>query len=383
VKAGVFPAALVLAIGGSLLAGCDLPSSQTLASTVEKIEGLFRRKPPAPPFPILEAEFELTDNANQVYWLDDYRVLFDGIDPNQLVPRPTDGRMVGKRGLFVWDTRSNRVTRYGDIDGRLCFADGYVRYAVRGVGELVTFKIGKFGAEEERELIFKVAEPRPEVNRFTCREFKTEDLRPTRENHLIPLRDGHGFLDLGPAQKGKIVQERLEEEPIHLYPAGGKAPVALPMDKREASLPLMSYSKFNDSYLLYSPIPKTGRVGFIVNWPRGKTQPLYVMRPDGQTTVIEVPYHQSRSGGSIDYWLVRPGVFMTSHYISRGVQGGYLIRDDGRFVRVLRGYIVAVGISPDGCKVAVGSKPGDPQERQRAPGVKLKMVDLCARGAGK
>lgn len=230
-------------------------------------------------------------------------------------------------------------------------------------------------------MVFKAGAARPEVNLFTCREFRTEDLRPTRENHLIPLRDGHGFLDLGPAQKGKIVQERLEEEPIHLYPEGGKPPVALPMDKREASLPLMSYSTFNDAYLLYSPIPKTGRVGFIVNWPVGKPQPLYVMRPGGQTTVIEVPYHKSRSGGSIDYRLVRPGVFMVSHYVSRGVEGGYLIQGKA-FTRIVHGYIVAVGVSPDGCKVAVGIQPTDEHERKRSTAARLKMVNLCG-GIGK
>jgi hypothetical protein len=175
----------------------------------------------------------------------------------------------------------------------------------------------------------------------------------------------------------------LEDEPIHLYPDGGKPSVALPMDKREASLPLMSYSKFNDAYLLYSPIPKSGRVGFIVNWPRGKSQPLYVMRPDGQTAVIEIPYHESRSGGSIDYWLVRPGVFMKSHNLGidgPGHAGGYLIQDK-RFTRLLRGYIVAVGISPDGCKVAVGIQPTDERERKRSTAAQLKMLNVCEGGA--
>jgi len=382
VRRGLLPVGLSVAVVTLFLAGCDLVQLPSLASILERAQGLLRRDPPLPPFPILNAEFDVTDNDNQVFWLDDDRVLFDGVDYSALAPRRGDGRLVPKSALFVWDTRNNRVTRYGDIDGRLCYADGYARYPVRSAGELVTFKAGRFGAEEERDLIFKRGGPRPEVNRFTCREFRTEDLRPTRENHLIPLRDGHGYLDLGPAQKGKIAEERLEEEPIHLFPDGGKPAVPLPMDKREASLPLMSYSTFNDAYLLYSPIPKTGRVGFIGNWPPRKPQPLYVMRPDGQTKVIEVPYHESRSGSSIDYWLVRPGVFMTSHYISKGVEGGYLIRD-GRFTRVLRGYITAVGVSPDGCKVAVGIKPGDLRERELAPTLRLKMVNVCAGGVEK
>jgi hypothetical protein len=382
VQGGFFPVALSLAVGASVLAACEQVSSTALASTVEKIENLLRRREPAPPRPIKEAGYELIDNGNQVFWLDNDRVLFNGADYNELVPRSGDGRLIPKSALFIWDTRTDRVTRYGDIDGRLCYADGYVRYPLRGRGELVTFKIGKLGAEDERDLIFKPGEPRPEVNRFTCREFRTEDLRPTRENHLIPLREGHGFLDLGPAQKLKIVQERLEEEPIHLYPEGGKPSAALPIDKREASHLLLSYSAFNDVYLMYSAIPKSGRVGVITNWPHGKPQPLYVMRPDGQTTVIDVPYDVSRSGLANDYWLLRPGVFMISDNRYRGVEGGYLIRG-GQFVRLMRGSIRAVGVSPDGCKVAVGIQPTDERERKRSTAAQLKMVNVCEGGVKK
>jgi hypothetical protein len=379
VQGGFFPVALSLAIGASALAGCDQVSSTALASTVEKIENLLRRREPAPPLPIKEAGYELIDNGNQVFWLDNDRVLFNGADYNELVPRSGDGRRVPKSALFIWDTRTDRVTRYGDIDGRLCYADGYVNYLYKRGEESNTFREGRLGAEVDRVIEKTRKNSDTELNELTCKEFQRKDFRPNPQQAGRPLREGHGFLHLGPWDKLKIVQEYREEEPIHLHPEGGKPPIALPMDKREASHLLLSYSAFNDAYLMYSPIPKSGRVGLITNWPNGKPQPLYVMRPDGQTTVIDVPYHVSRSGLGNDYWLVRPGVFMISDNRYRGVEGGYLVRG-GQFVRLMRGSIRAVGVSPDGCKVAVGIQPTDEREQKRSTAAQLKMVNVCEGG---
>ena len=64
-------------------------------------------------------------------WLDDERVLFEGLDRELRDPVETNqGVRVAMRGLYIWNIKTNEVVRYTReaLRSFLCFADGYVSY---------------------------------------------------------------------------------------------------------------------------------------------------------------------------------------------------------------------------------------------------------------
>src|SRR5687768_6719001 len=82
-------------------------------------------------------------------WIDDERVLFEGLDRKLRDPVETNrGVQVAMRGLYVWNVRTKEVTRYTReaLRSFLCFADGHVSYSVYRAGVVVRME-GPFGAE--------------------------------------------------------------------------------------------------------------------------------------------------------------------------------------------------------------------------------------------
>src|SRR5687768_2042409 len=82
-------------------------------------------------FPILESGYwtcEAPKGGSCVYWLDNHRVIFNGAKPGDMETLP-DGRRVSRHAIYIWDLRTNSVTKYADAARSvLCHADGYIRY---------------------------------------------------------------------------------------------------------------------------------------------------------------------------------------------------------------------------------------------------------------
>src|SRR5688500_14986006 len=84
-------------------------------------------------------------------WLDDERVLFEGLDRKLRDPVETNqGVHVAMRGLYIWNIRSGEVIRYTrePLRSFLCFADSHVSYLVYRDGRTVRLE-GPFGSEKE------------------------------------------------------------------------------------------------------------------------------------------------------------------------------------------------------------------------------------------
>ena len=343
----------------------------------------------APSYPILDSGFPATDR--QQYWLDNERVIFVGYKVGEYtdLEKRGDGSK-GKKihtGIFIWDTRNNRVAKYADSEEFLCFADGYIVYSLptgpdyAGPYGLGPYKAGRLGAETTFP-----SRQRPKnlrTNPFTCRDF---DYKQSLSNKRLiqPLRDEHGYLDLG-VLGGK---DSLKNIPITLYPPG-KRGVTLPIGRREVAH--IDYYAFKGAYFVSRHFyDKAGSHKYL--WPAGTTQIEWWLYTDGKVDEVKIPSGPWESGGVVLFFPTRQGIFLVSHklksYEEAGVAGAYYVRGS-RFDKLITGYITHAAISPHGCRVAFVYVPSLQAQADslkqlaagRASKRTLKMVDLCANGA--
>ena len=86
-----------------------------------------------------------------IFWLDEDRILYSGYEPNVRQIRKRDGKSVAKLGVYILDLRSNNLTRHADLEGFLCYRDGFIRYFASRDPESKTriWREGKLGEEKE------------------------------------------------------------------------------------------------------------------------------------------------------------------------------------------------------------------------------------------
>jgi hypothetical protein len=303
----------------------------------------------------------------------------------------SDGVQVPKRGLYIWDLKTDRVTRYADAAGHPCYHAGYITYPIRNDGPLINgvprfhvVKEGPFRSERERTIDRSKQRELPPLNPFSCREYDPARLKLNGYTGK-PLLEEHGVLDLGPPFYN--FDNTKKDEPIYLVKPDGTR-TALPITRLEGAHLRIERTDFNDSYTLFSPIPKDGRVHLIGPWPKNRPQPVYLLSPNGTVRQVDIPYVQARSGGSILYTATASGIYLMSHNVRAGPEGAYLVQGDDVAMLEL-GYIVAHGVSPDGCRLALGIKRrfGDREDENdfeyRFRLARLKVIELCGREAHK
>ncbi len=78
-------------------------------------------------YPITDSDFIARSGGRSV-WLDNDRVLFEGHAGEK--PKTDAERKKIKLGLFLWDTRSNKVTLYAEGGRHVCFQNNYISYLV-------------------------------------------------------------------------------------------------------------------------------------------------------------------------------------------------------------------------------------------------------------
>src|SRR5262245_43215539 len=75
-------------------------------------------------------EFAVKDSGVQaargmrIYWINDNEVLFGG--PTGETRLRKDGFVEPINRVSVWNTRTNEITRFGELAGSLCYFEGYV-----------------------------------------------------------------------------------------------------------------------------------------------------------------------------------------------------------------------------------------------------------------
>lgn len=290
-----------------------------------------------------------------IHWMDNERVIFMGVDPQITELREGDGLRVPKPALYIWNHRTNALTRYADLSdaSSFCYADGYIRYNFRRDGKSVLRK-GFIGKEEE--LVFEgpfPSEPNIAVNALTCKEYDRRELPSFGVGTAYPLKEGHGYL----GAKGKDAAGN----PVLMYFASGRH-MGIPIPVRKSWSP--TYSEYFKSYVFQSMDSQTK---------------LWTLKLDGSVQEVDVPSGLWTSG-TVKYGLTREGVFMMSHSAATETRrvfrdenrGGFLV-NGGKVERIATGYISGFAVSPDGCKVAMGI--GLVEGR-----AVVQVIDVCKQG---
>jgi len=329
----------------------------------------------ASPYPIVDSGVWATNSfPGDVYWLDNERVLFLGSKADKPVPKE-------HMSLLVWDTVQQSVTTQKQNIASLCYRNGIVLLGQKidnpaGGPWKYRFFRGPLGNEQPQK-----KEDKDLLDHLNCRivEHKTgHDKRPPGRY----LLEGHGYLGHG----GKQPPNQLANLPAVYFKGEGSEGVLLPFGVRQVES--IEYYDFKRAYFLYGSFLDAARGVVTSPWPRDRPHPMWWLTPEGSVTRIEIPPGEWNAGGSVRFNPTQKGVVVTYHggfksYTNPGTQGLYLIREDGGAIKLISGFAIRVGVSPNGCRIAFSHAPN--LEADRHPDDKnrrtLKMIDLCSKGS--
>jgi hypothetical protein len=297
-------------------------------------------------------------------WLDAHRLLIGewarGPGPQQVI-------------LYQWQADSGR-TLFEPRVSTWCAGDGIVSYRTTlerksGSASRATFLSGVPGKLTETKIDFDAVVHYARLNHtaafqwygpgdsyrqspFDCRWVKSEKLSgPKRDRTWMPLRDGDGFLSF-------VQPDGRPAEYILYYPSEDSEPITTMITARYVQTHGVRYVPFRDAYFI-SPIA----VG-----PKGKETlapciSMWWFRPQSrQAEEICVPT-DSLNANDVTYAPSAIGLIRTVSYhrASFGQKPGglYLTSPDGRSEQIFEGRGAVMGVSPDGCSVAIMSSGAD------------------------
>lgn len=312
----------------------------------------------------------LPSTVQPIFWLDDDMILYTGWEYAS-----ENGEQRGKkairRGIYVLDVRTNKARRHADAEGVLCYRSGYVRYTVKydSKSRISIRREGTFGQEKEIVADMK-QQPGQGLNPLTCRYFDATG-SATLRGKRIPLLDGHGVLEFSRVTDSK------PGSPVHsarLFPASGKESIVLAINGAHVSESHIRYYEFADLYMIGYRAPP----GLVSDWPMDAAHLVYLLRPSGvisEMTLPGGPWSKRRLSTIV---LTRAGLVFHGGEIRRWLDPGTagLYASNGTNVtKLISGQLSGIGVSPDGCRVAVGmnsfTKTGDPTS--------LRVVDVCGK----
>lgn len=320
-------------------------------------------------------EIERSAGATQsVYWVDNHRLLFIGYrtaDLDAAIAAEDSSKRNRQRRIFIWDVRRKTAEEYAKADA-VCYSDGWVSYriAVDRSAAMETVKEGVLGSEQETKKPFlSMGEVR---SNFTCRRHTIERLVPpaSRQRRIVVLREGDGYLDLGPSLGADPKKVEGEPRTVRLFEGKTGQPIQLPIRWEEDVAQYdVSYSAYRRAYVLRPKRPGDGSR----QWPANLALRVYLLWSDGRLEKISVPY---RPAGYLDKphptvigWIFGGGNF----YKTAGL---YLF--NGTTVSKLdEGLVNEISVSPDGCAAAVGIQN---KHLEMGTPVNLRLFRLCPGG---
>jgi len=302
--------------------------------------------------------------ASSISWVDNDRVLFVGTDKEGAhVP-------LSDRVLKLWHVSTGQIENIESGVVRFVYANGSIVTSKQGEGRKSIIETRRF---DTRETVQRIeVEGKPVYDLINARMSAYAD-SPGQAfgRRWKPLRDGDGFLDFGEsgATGGRPTAEAIQHRDAE---NGVLATLDLPGDQVER----VSYVDFRNEYFLYSTTARRetedGRC----------IQPAHWFSPDGRGvrhTDIPIPCDLLLSSG---LWVhpTRVGyvVVFTGGASSGGqsrTQGLHLAGGDLKG-RVLEGFVEAVAVSPDGCKISAFQAPSIKAKRKH--GSTLKAFDICS-----
>jgi hypothetical protein len=315
-----------------------------------------------------------------LYWVDNNRLLFAGIktvDMQAAIAAKELDRVARLKKLYLWDGASKSVRLYADAQSA-CFSNGEIHYQVRVDKEAGKFvvKEGPFGSEREVEkplLSNEELRNAPRVrNDVTCKTHLRAELVPpplsTRE--IVVLRDGDGYLDLGP-ERPYLEERRARPRNLTLYQARTGKAIPLPMTWDEDFSPSeTTYSEFRNAYVLRPREPRGAPLGVSGPWPKDQPLVVYLLFPDGRVESVSIPYWPSE-------YLTHPRPVKSGWIFGGGnfykASGLHLF--DGKVVSKFDiGLVKEIAVSPDGCKAAVAIQN---KHLDMGTPTNLRVFDFC------
>jgi hypothetical protein len=368
-------------LSGLLALSCVSPSviAQSLEDVGRKL-GLLPND-----FPIQESGYWTCDSGpgECVYWLDNNRVIFNGSHPSEIEKTP-DGLRVWTHRIFIWNLKTNAVTRYADADKRsLCVVDGYIHYR-RTAGDDVITLAGPIGKEVEIERRKKGEYPKPDPQlhgwntRLSCHRYLPKVASPLL-GAKVALKQGDGFLYFGSTMSDRA--------PVSYFRDGSTEEVQLPVERWKVTPTTVIRIEFDQSYLLFGPYRESAERG-ISQCPRKPVErQIYRLTTDGKLSAIAIPADRKLQCHVTRYAVLRDGIVVQTgagHATNLDLSVSYLLRG-GLIREVVRGVVNEYAVSPNGCLLAVGiSTDGDNRKPVSGAFVRghLKVIDFCAKGAG-
>ena len=351
---------------------------------------------------------------SHLVWLDNERVLFAGDGPTSVFPVGKDNNFkmsttekpkLARQALQVWNVRTGSIEKFGDINSQVCSRDGNLIYWIhqtetewirvrRPVGSKTELEI-----ERRKVSGYELMHPNW-LNQFTCEAFeKSGDARIPQGHSVIPLRPEHGILDRGPTSGfGKAEIELRRSNQVKLLPPGTRPGIPLAYSANGQKVPIefedvdqdvygrrVQYAEFANTYVFGGREvvikPDGTKIRPTGDWLRKYPGYLFLLKPSGEVEKRDIPATMTEYG-IFSYYLTQKGIFGFSHgpnasgFGRSEARAGYgLLLADGVVTRVFLGNTYSVGVSPDGCKVAVAIARG-------APGfhpLEVKYIDLCKR----
>ena len=317
----------------------------------------------------------LPSTIQQIFWLDNDRILYSGYESAIRETRKNDGESVLKRGIYILNIRNNRLNRHADAEGFLCYRNGFVRYLVSfDVQTRVSVRReGKFGEEKESVADMKERPRGQLVNPLTCNDYDATG-NATKVGKRLPLLDDHGVLEY--ARSGPEAGSPMY--PARLFARDGSEPITLPLSGAAVSAERVRYYEFADTYTVGYQPPK----GPSTQWPKNAVHFIYLMNPKGDVTEVpisggawsDIPVHR--------FVLSKAGIVLYGgklrKYLDPGTTGVYLVQGV-RTVKLVSGLLRGIGVSPSGCSVAVAmtsySKVPDPTT--------IRIIEFCGKEGSK
>lgn len=314
-----------------------------------------------------------------LHWIDNDRLLFAGMktaDMAAAIARKEPNREERFKKLYLWAATTNAVTAHADASA-VCVAGGVVRYTVRvdrAAGKLVE-REGVLGSEKEVEKPLPTADA--VRSKFTCREHLRQGLTPPapRFRQVVVLREGDGYLDLGPGGgEDYFEQRRTHPRTLRLYQGRTGRAIELPVTWEEEIAPAqVAYSEYRQAYVLQPQMPRGSQLGRITRWPSDRRLLVYLVSADGHLETVTFPYRPAEH--LIDPRPTRNGWILGGGTSPKTVA---LYLFDGAAVKKIEsGFVREIAVSPDGCKAAVGIQ--DKPYEMGTP-VHLKILGLCGEG---
>ena len=336
------------------------------------------------------SRLEMADSP-RLYWWDNDHVFVPGYAPDDKL-LTEEGKP--KKGLYILDTRNNSYVRHADLGhySRFCYYQGFVTYTVSGKMddpvETDRQMEGVFGQEKMLPIGVRFNADLNNKDSYTeCpRVDRTKRLRPEHaalEQDHFPVgakflrpEDGYIFLSYCKAKycdgHGGLDKDEFDD-PVKLYRPNQTEPIELPILVKE--LGLGSYIRYVEWANKYLIIPATRKD---TSWPasdrlKGKSPyQVYLMTPNGDVETITIP--DGKWLPPMDIAWTRAGLYFNGNVGTEQGEGCWWLKPNGELKRIfdLSG---PMGLSPDGCKLAVAAKSYRDKPRTSF----VRIVDFCSK----